>query len=60
MLKHLSNFCRDEGGATAMEYGLIAALVSVAAITALMQMGGSVDGLFAHVSSGLSSVVTSL
>ncbi|NQU56064.1 MAG: Flp family type IVb pilin, partial [Rhodospirillales bacterium] len=37
----LKNLITDESGATAIEYGLIAALVSVAAITALTAMGGS-------------------
>ncbi len=32
---------KDESGATMIEYGLIAALISVAAITALTAMGGS-------------------
>ena len=35
MLQIFKTFYRDESGATAIEYGLIAALVSVAAITAL-------------------------
>ena len=39
----------DESGATAIEYGLIAALVSVAAITALTQMGSSLRDIFNHV-----------
>jgi pilus assembly protein Flp/PilA len=39
-------FLRDESGATAMEYGLIAALVAVAAIVALDALGNSVSGMF--------------
>jgi pilus assembly protein Flp/PilA len=41
---------RDQSGATALEYGLIAALVSVAAIGALTQLGGSLNGIFTTVS----------
>jgi pilus assembly protein Flp/PilA len=48
---------RDESGATAIEYGLIAALVSVAAIGALTAMGGSLNDMFSKVSSALSCAV---
>jgi pilus assembly protein Flp/PilA len=48
-------FVRNEDGATAIEYGLIAALVSVAAIGALTAMGGSLQAMFTTVSSALSS-----
>jgi pilus assembly protein Flp/PilA len=44
-----------EDGATAIEYGLIAALVSVAAIGALTAMGNSLGTMFNTVSSALSS-----
>lgn len=43
----------DESGATAIEYGLIAALVSVAAITALTQMGSSLQSMFGLVANKL-------
>ena len=46
-------FIRDESGATAIEYGLIAALVSVAAIAALTAMGDSLSTMFFNVSSEL-------
>jgi len=57
MLKRFHSFCRDESGATAIEYGLIAALVSVAAISALTAMGGSLKTMFQKVSTALSSAV---
>jgi pilus assembly protein Flp/PilA len=41
---------RDQSGATALEYGLIAALVSVAIIGALTQLGGALNGIFNEVS----------
>jgi len=44
----------DESGATAIEYGLIAALVSVAAIAALQALGGSLNSIFSTVSTTLS------
>ena len=56
MLKHLLT---DESGATAIEYGLIAALVSVAAIGALTAMGTSLETMFNTVSDKLNEAVTS-
>ena len=50
MLKFMKKFRRDEDGATAIEYGLIAALVAIALIGALQALGGSLDGMFQGVS----------
>ena len=47
------DFLRDESGATAIEYGLIAALVSVAAIGAMGAMGNSLENMFNAVASEL-------
>ena len=55
MIKVIRTFAKDESGATAIEYGLIAALVSVAAIGALTAMGGSLSDMFNSVSSHLST-----
>ena len=55
MLTAIRSFAKDESGATAIEYGLIAALVSVAAIGALTAMGTSLSDMFNTVSSSLSS-----
>ena len=46
-------FVRDESGATAIEYGLIAALVSVAAIGAMTALGDSLGNIFNTVSTQL-------
>jgi pilus assembly protein Flp/PilA len=54
MFAKMIAFVRNEDGATAIEYGLIAALVSVAAIGALTAMGGSLSTMFNTVSSALS------
>lgn len=54
MIGKMIAFVRDEDGATAIEYGLIAALVSVAAIGALTAMGTSLSTMFNTVSSALS------
>ncbi len=42
----LKTFLTDENGATAIEYGLIAALVAVALIAAFTGLKGQVEGLF--------------
>lgn len=49
MTNFFKSFVADESGATAIEYGLIVALVSVAAITALVAMGGSLDEIVTYV-----------
>ncbi len=48
-------FLSDESGATMIEYGLIAALVSVAAIAALTLVGDELVTIFGTVSSKLSA-----
>jgi pilus assembly protein Flp/PilA len=40
------NLVRDEQGATAIEYGLIAALIAVAAITAMSSLGSQLNTTF--------------
>ncbi len=58
MFKIIRTFTKDESGATAIEYGLIAALVSVAAIGALTAMGQSLNTMFTTVSSALDTAVS--
>ena len=58
MYGFIKDFSTDDSGATAIEYGLIAALVSVAAVTALTNVGTSLDAMFSSVSSTLDSAVT--
>ena len=53
----LTKFFNDDSGATAIEYGLIAALVSVAAIGALKGMGGSLESMFTSVGGELDQAV---
>lgn len=57
MYNLLKNLIKDESGATAIEYGLIAALVSVAAIGALTAMGGSLTTMFTTVSTSLAGAI---
>ncbi len=46
-------FIRDEQGATAIEYGLIASLIAVAIIGALTALGGDLNGIFGQVTAQL-------
>ena len=57
MIKKIYSFAKDESGATAIEYGLIAALVSVAGIAALNAMGESLEEMFETVSTELDTAV---
>ena len=49
----LFHFLKDEDGATAIEYGLIAALISVAAIGAMSALGIQLSTLFTTVQTNL-------
>jgi pilus assembly protein Flp/PilA len=52
----IKNFVNDESGATAIEYGLIAALIAVAMIAGATQLGESIDDKFQDVSTALDGV----
>ncbi len=49
-MQFLKNLVRDEAGATAIEYGLIAALIAVAAIAAMQGLGNQLSSTFGTVS----------
>jgi pilus assembly protein Flp/PilA len=53
MTKLFSRFVRDESGATAIEYGLIAALISVVIIGALNLVGGKLTSTFNAIQAAL-------
>jgi pilus assembly protein Flp/PilA len=55
MMTRLVEFLRDESGATAIEYGLIAAGISVAIIAAVMSLGTQLNSTFSTVTSQLAS-----
>lgn len=57
MYTFIDSFLNDESGATAIEYGLIAALVSVAAVTALGAMGEALSDMFTKVRTELQGAV---
>ena len=50
-MNFIKNLIRDEQGATAIEYGLIAALIAVAAITAMTSLGSTLEATFTEVDS---------
>ena len=56
-MKRIRKFLKSEAGATAIEYGLIAALISVVIIAALQLTGNSLKTVFNNVGSVLSSSV---
>lgn len=49
-MKFINKLIRNEDGATAIEYGLIAALIAVAAITAMQGLGTQLSTTFGEVS----------
>ena len=49
----LNRFSRDEEGVTAIEYGLIAALIAIVIIAGVAAVGVSLNALFATVSASL-------
>nr|MBF0685132.1 Flp family type IVb pilin [Pseudomonas sp.] len=53
-----ARFAKDESGATAIEYGLIAALIAVAIIAAITLLGGSLTTLFTNISTKLNAKST--
>ena len=53
MSKFISKFVKDESGATAIEYGLIAALIAVVIIAALQLLGGNISTQFGKVATAV-------
>ena len=46
-------FWADEDGATAIEYGLLAALIGGAIVTTVTALGGSLNGVFTRVAAAI-------
>lgn len=55
MLRIISRLLKDERGATAIEYGLIAALISIAAIAAMGNVGNNLQTIFNTVAGNLNT-----
>ncbi|WP_411291409.1 Flp family type IVb pilin [Sphingorhabdus sp.] len=52
-MKNIKKIRNSEEGATAIEYGLIAALIAVAAITAMTSLGTNLSGTFDKISTNI-------
>ncbi len=50
-------FVKDESGATAIEYGLIAVLLAITIIASLNAVSGELQGVFGHVSTEISAAM---
>ena len=57
-MQFIRNMIRDNKGATAIEYGLIAALIAVAAITAMGSLGNQLSNTFNHTATKMGSTRT--
>ena len=57
-MKFINKLIRDEAGATAIEYGLIAALIAVAIMTTVGGLGTQLNQTFSKTSSGMSAANT--
>ncbi|MFZ1680921.1 MAG: Flp family type IVb pilin [Rhizobiaceae bacterium] len=57
MAKLVARFVKDESGATAIEYGLIAALIALAIVVGAGALGNSISDLFNRIASELDSQV---
>ncbi len=52
-MKFIAKLLKNTKGATAIEYGLIAALIAVAAITAMTSLGNQLQKTFTNVSNNM-------
>ena len=52
-MQKIRNFIKNSKGATAIEYGLIAALIAVAAIAAMQGLGNQLKATFSNVTSNM-------
>ena len=57
-MQKIRSFLKNSKGATAIEYGLIAALIAVAAIAAMQGLGNSLNKTFNNVSTKLNASAT--
>ncbi|WP_454727296.1 MULTISPECIES: Flp family type IVb pilin [Cupriavidus] len=59
MKKALARFIRDERGATAIEYGLIVGLISLALVTTITTFGTDLSSLFTRLSAKVATILPS-
>ena len=58
MLNHIEQFVRDEEGATALEYGLLAALIAAAIVGAVTSLGNTVSTTFQSIADEMSAATS--
>lgn len=56
MTNFIKNFWKDEEGATAIEYGLLAGLIAVAIITTVTTLGTDLGALFTLISGKITAI----
>jgi len=56
-MKRLISFLKDEEGATAIEYGLIAALISVGIVVTVKAVGTNLNAVFTRISTDLAAAI---
>ncbi len=56
MMKHLKMFMQDEEGASAIEYGLLVALIAAVIIGAVQFLGGTLNTVFGNVNTALQPI----
>ena len=56
-MERIKNFFKDESGASAVEYGLLVALIALAIMVGATQLGGSINKLFADSATRLDSAL---
>jgi len=54
-MERIKNFFKDESGASAVEYGLLVALIAVVIITAVTALGTSISGKFSSAATAIGS-----
>ncbi|BAX63767.1 MULTISPECIES: Flp family type IVb pilin [Burkholderia] len=60
VIEKIAWFARDQGGVTAIEYGLIAALIALGIVVALTTIGTDLSTVFSTVAATLDSAVTAI
>jgi pilus assembly protein Flp/PilA len=58
MADHMIKFLQDEEGATALEYGLLAALIAAAIIGAVTTLGSTVSNTFQSIADSMAAVAS--
>lgn len=58
MRHHLRGFCHDEAGATAVEYGLIVAILVLGIVTGVNNLGDVVNGMYQMISDAFTNAQT--